>query len=83
MTVPPPVTFGCLFGVLAVLYHYDLLFTTFTICVHLAVGTLGIYLGVSWALIRGKQYTPPEVPKELKHPHISMVLQNMMVNAYF
>ncbi|XP_060599757.1 sorting nexin-25-like [Ruditapes philippinarum] len=78
MTVPPPVTFGCLFGVLAVLYHYDLLFTTFTICVHLAVGTLGIYLGVSWALIRGKQYTPPEVPKELKHPHISMVLQNMM-----
>ncbi|XP_053400334.1 sorting nexin-25-like isoform X2 [Mercenaria mercenaria] len=78
MSLPPPVACGCIIGILAVLYHYDLLFTTFTICVHLAVGTLGIYLGVSWALVRGKQYTPPELPKALRHPHISLVLQNMM-----
>lgn len=80
MRVSPTVPSGCVIGVMAMLIYWDLLFTTFTICVHLAVGALGIYLGVSWALVQGKQYTPPQLSKELRHPHISMVLQNMMVN---
>ncbi|KAL4230572.1 sorting nexin 25 [Mactra antiquata] len=78
MVIPFPVLTGCLIGLISILYYWDILFTSFTVCVHVIVGTLGIYLGVSWTLIQGKQYTPQPIPKELRHPHISMVLQNMM-----
>ena len=65
--------------IFGVLYQYDLLFTVFTLTVHTFVSLLGIYLGASWTLVRGKQYTPPPIPKELQHKHASIVLQNMMV----
>lgn len=70
---------GCIAAVLAVLYYNGLMFASFTICVHLAVASLGIYLGISWGLIRGKQYSPPSLPKDLKASHVRMVLQNIMV----
>ena len=66
-------------AVVAVLYYYDLLFLTFTILAHITVGGLGIYLGVSLTLVKGKQYTPPPIPQELVHPRANLVLQNMMV----
>ena len=67
-------------AVLAVLYYYGLLFLVFTILAHVTVGGLGIYLGVSLTLVRGKQYTPPPIPQELLHPRANLVLQNMMVS---
>lgn len=78
VALPLPVASGCIIGLISVLYYCDILFTVLTLCAHLAVGSLGIYLGVSWALVQGKQYTPAPLPKEVCHPHISMVLQNMM-----
>ena len=68
-------------AVLAILFYYELTFTVFTICVHLAVAALGIYLGTSWALVRGKQYSPPQLPNELKESHVRMVLQNVLVRG--
>ena len=69
------------FAVIAILFYYDLLFLIFTILAHITVGGLGIYLGVSWTLVRGKQYTPPSIPQELLHPTANLVLQNMMVSS--
>ena len=67
-------------AVIAVLLYYELLFVVFTILAHVTVVTLGIYLGVSWTLVRGKQYTPPPISQELLHPRANLVLQNMMVS---
>ncbi|XP_052796615.1 sorting nexin-25-like [Mya arenaria] len=65
-------------AVVAVLFYYDLLFTTFTLCAHIFVALIGIYLGVSWALVQGKQYVPPALPKEHQHSHVRLILQNMI-----
>ncbi|WAQ97900.1 hypothetical protein MAR_022273 [Mya arenaria] len=67
-------------AVVAVLFYYDLLFTTFTLCAHIFVALIGIYLGVSWALVQGKQYVPPALPKEHQHSHVRLILQNMIVS---
>lgn len=74
---------GCIVGLLAALYYTDWMFTMFTLGVHFTVATLAMYLGVSWALVRGKQYSPPSLPKELKTSHVRMVLQNIMVRYEF
>ncbi|XP_052278175.1 sorting nexin-25-like isoform X2 [Dreissena polymorpha] len=73
-----PVVIGTFGAVTAVLYYYDLVFTVFMLFAHAAIATLGIYLGVSWALVRGKQYTPPPLPKEFQQSHVRLILQNMM-----
>lgn len=73
---------GCVVAVTAILLYYELTFAIFTLCVHLTVVALGIYLGASWALVRGKQYSPPSLPKELKESHVRMVLQNVLVSLY-
>lgn len=50
--------------IVAILQYYDwlfmLLFTSFLLC----IAIVGIYLSVSWSLVRGKQYKPTTLPSE-------------------
>ena len=68
-------------AIVAVLLYYEMLFVVFTICAHLAIAALGMYLGLSWALVKGKQHVPTVTPREQQQSHVRLVLQNMMVKC--
>jgi hypothetical protein len=63
----------------AVLQYYDwlfaLLFGVFLLC----IAFVGIYLSVSWSLVRGKQYKPTTLPTESEPTRVKELLEKMMV----
>ncbi|KAK3599208.1 hypothetical protein CHS0354_012814 [Potamilus streckersoni] len=45
----------------------------FTITAHVVVAGIGVYLGVSWSLIKGKKYAPPTPTKEVSKARIAIL----------
>ncbi|KAK3099373.1 hypothetical protein FSP39_003500 [Pinctada imbricata] len=54
---------------LALLYYYDVLWTLLSLLLHAVVCVIGVYLTVSWSLVRGKQYKPVSRPPVSKVAH--------------
>ncbi|KAL3879426.1 hypothetical protein ACJMK2_031724 [Sinanodonta woodiana] len=69
----PRVWISCAVVVIGVLYYYDLFFTVFTIIAHVVMAGIGVYLGVSWSLIKGKKYIPPTPTKEVSKARIAIL----------
>lgn len=67
-------------SIAAVLQYYDWLFISLFLMFMTAVGVLGIYLSVSWSLVRGKQYKPSSQPTE--PVNIKELLEKMMVTVF-
>ncbi|CAC5383523.1 SNX25 [Mytilus coruscus] len=63
-------------SIAAVFQYYDWLFISLFLMFMTAVGVLGIYLSVSWSLVRGKQYKPSSQPTE--PANIKELLEKMM-----
>lgn len=62
---PKEITLCCTgVGLAAVLQYYDLLFLVLFLLFLTLISGLGIYLSVSWSLVRGKQYKPSSQPTE-------------------
>jgi len=61
----------------AVLQYYDWLFALLFGLLLLCIAFVGIYLSVSWSLVRGKQYKPTTLPTE--PTRVKELLEKMMV----